>query len=87
VHLPFASAGLDLSNGLAKAGTVQGLDLLWAELLPVSLLLGAQGVDFIVGLTEADSGHGVVSAICVAGGAVPAKAHNLTLANLVQSVN
>lgn len=87
VQFPFASAGLNFGNGLAETGTVQGLDFLWAQLLPVTLLLVAQCGDLIVGLTEADSGHGVISTIGIAGSAVPAKANDLTLANLVQRVD
>lgn len=87
VQLPFTSAGLDLGNGLAEAGTVQSLDFRLAQLLPVTLLLGAQSVDLVGGLTEADSGHGVIGTVSVAGSAVPAKADDLTLANLVQRVD
>jgi len=87
VELPLPGSSLDLGDSLAEAGAVQGLDLLGAELLPVSLLLGAQSVDLVGGLTEAHGGQRVVHAIRVAGGAVPAVAHDLPLADLVQCVD
>merc|ERR1719215_440696 len=78
---PFTGGCLTLSEGLTEAGSVQNLLLLPGHLLPVSLLLLAQGNDLSNVLLEPNSGERSHNVVHVVGLTVDTIAYDLALAD------